>query len=194
MSGHNRTAEIIRAVLNNDEQPPDAEYSPSEHGAQIACTMTPSELRELASAALQQLPASLAISFLEGVCETAEPFLDPDLLYDQFHRGSSVDTSGKIVELLCTECHVIPDEIAAELLRRLASEHMPEAQNRLAFGLWVLFCSETVLVREDKLVGCLVLPIDDQIAHLLVHRPDLTQYARECLVACGRGKLGENPN
>ena len=188
MSGHNLTAEIIRVVLNNDEQPPDPEYSPSEYGAQIAGTMSPSELRELAAVALQQLPASLAISFLEGVCETAEPFLDTDLLYDQIHRGHSVDTSGKIVELLCIQCHVVPDEIAAELLRRLASEQLPETQNRMAFGLWILFCSETMLVRDAKLVGYLVSPIDDRIAELLVHRPDLTQYARECLVACCRRK------
>ena len=181
MSHPDRVSEIIRAVLDWDEQPPDADYSPSEYGEQVGRSMSPSELRELAAAALQGLPASLAISFLEGVCESAPPFLSQDLLYDQIRQGHSVDTAGVVVELLCVVCNVEPDRIAAELLRRLQTETDTETQDRLSYAIWVLFFSECLLIREDRFVGYLVSPIDDEIDELLAHHDGLSKYTRDTL-------------
>ncbi len=176
-------AETIDAVLKCDGDPPDDDYSPAEFAMSIASRMSVSEVRELACAAFNRLPASLAHSFLDGLLSSKAEAMSSNALYAQIGTGRQVDTTSVIVHLLVSRYGITPDDVAVELLRRLEKETAHEVQDRLAYGIWMLFNSETLLLREGKLIGFLVSPVNQSLG-LQLRRNDLSNYAKETLFSC----------
>jgi hypothetical protein len=189
MSETDRIDVIVAAIVRNFDLPPNEEYSTYDFGVVTAATLSESELSDLTCAVLQRTSDCIAMSFLDGALSTRR-IADPSRLYEALQRGYEVKTASGVVELLVTKHHLRPDEVAEELLRRLSLESVAEVQNRLAFGLWSLFCGERFVVADEKTVGYLVSSIDDAIDRQL-DRTDLSPYARDTLRVCrsnqGRG-------
>jgi hypothetical protein len=174
---------VIETILRDDAEPPDENYSPVEFAATLARSLSRDEVRELIRAAIRRLPASLAASILEGVSSFAANALDPQLLFDTISSGRQVESAGAVVQFIVSTFSVAPDDVAAELFRRLDRASESEVQNRYSFGLWTLFCGETLLIAENKVVGHLVSPADEEIGRQLLRR-DFSQYAKEVLREC----------
>jgi len=183
MSKYGGIDAIIQTLLRCDEEPPDEDYSPLDFGATLAQSLSPAGLRDLACAILRRLPSSLASSVLEGLLATSVDMLNPQLMFDEIATGSQLDTGATIVELLVSRFEVAPDDVSAELFRRLLRAHDAAVQDRYAFALWALFCGETVLIKEGKTVGYLVSAALAEIDVQLL-RSDLSEYSKATLRAC----------
>lgn len=175
--------EVVGTVLRYDESPPGADYSPTGFGVAVASRLSDSELRAVTLEALRRLPASLVRSFLDGLLASRAASIGPTALYDSIGTGRQVDTAGVVVHILVQLLGEHPDCVAAELLRRLAAEADSGTQDRLAFGLWVLYNGETLLVREGKTVGFLVERLDCEVRKVIAQRR-ISPYARGTLAAC----------
>jgi hypothetical protein len=174
---------VIETILRDDAEPLDEDYSPVEFAATLARSLSSDHVRELTSAAIRQLPACLADSILEGISSVAMNALDPQLLYDTIPSGRQVDSAGTVVQFIVSKFSLPADDVAAELFRRLHLASESEAQDRYSFAIWMLYCGEMLLIAENKVVGHLVSPAEEEIGRQLL-RGDLSKYARETLRAC----------
>ena len=174
---------LIETILRNAEEPPDEDYSPVDFATMLAQSLSSDEVRELARAATTRLWACLAGNVLEGLSSVAAKTLDPQFLFDSIPSSRQVDSAGKIARFIVSKLAVAPDDVVAELIRRLDQTSDPKVQDRYSFGLWTLFCGETLLIAENKVVGHLVSSADEEIAQQLLRR-DLSQYSRETLREC----------
>lgn len=169
--------EIIDAVLRDDENPPDEDYSPADAATRLSGTLSDADVRSFTFVALRRLPACLASSLLEPLLQSRTHAVDPDTFYDAVVVGRQVDTSHVVVCLLVEVLGISSAEVAATFLSRLDSATDEEVQDRLAYGLWFLRHSAP-LVRGN---------IERQL-----RRADLSPYAIGRLQGCLQSDSSES--
>ena len=91
---------IVAELLAFDECPPDAEYSPFEHGERVGSEISPSEAGILILECWKSLPGTLAASFLEGLLEATNIESLDLILLDSIRSSQEVGSVGAIVNLL----------------------------------------------------------------------------------------------
>lgn len=175
--------DFVRNLLDWDAEPPDAHYSPTLYAASIGRQLAPSDVQRAAELAVRSLPASLASDVLDGLCDSCADAFTPSRAMEWLPYGQVVDSAAAVVRFMMERLSVVPDHALDLLLQRLESERDPQVQDRLAYACWWIVNGETLLVREDKVLGCLFTPVDRRLDQILASRP-LSPYARETLMEC----------
>ena len=177
---------VVRSVLQYDLAPPSGDYSSYDYGVSVGQKLDPEAVVPLIIECLIALPSGLAESFIEGVLEGATvPHLE-DPLIDVVSRVREVSSAGVVVDLLVGQCGVRPTELATRLLTRMRDPTDPNQQNRLAYAVYSTFRRDTgggatpSGSTQEGVLDCLI----EEVAASAT----LTDYARDILNSCRRGK------
>ena len=88
-----------------------------------------------------------------------------------------------VAHIIISHLHVPPDEILDDLFRRISDDRDVSVVDQLAYACWWIVNGETLLLAEDKTVGCLAAPDREQL-ETLIALPHLSDYARKTLAEC----------
>lgn len=177
--------QIVRNVLRDDGDPPSADYSPYDYGAEVAREVNEDSARLLVTESLRVLPGSLAESFLNGVLDHHSITSLKDILLEALPHGREIGSATAVVGFLLNRCHMTRLDLVAWLASEIQRTAEPHAQDLYAFATWLVFGDQKAPPEMNAKGGD-----DGLIQNALVKVPTahLTKYARETLDRC-KGKV-----
>jgi hypothetical protein len=173
--------QVVRNVLRDDGDPPSADYSPYDYGAEVAHKVNEESVPLLITESLQVLPGSLAESFLNGVLDHHSIASLKDSLFEALPRGREIGSATAIVSFLLNRCHMTRLDLVSRLATEIQRTTEAHAQDLYAFAIWLVFGDQksppqmNPKMEDDRLI---------QSTLAKVPTDPLTKYAREILSRC----------
>lgn len=173
--------QFINRLLEWDAEPPSDEYSHADFVASVVRDVP--DVLSFAASAVASLPATLALDVLEAIYDVRPESVSYDVAVDWLTIGPYLRSAAVVVEIMISRLHVPPDDMLDFLFSRIANDRDESSVDQLAYACWWIVNGATLLIADDKTVGCLVTP-DHRQLEALIALPHLSDYARTALAAC----------
>ena len=174
---------FVQQILEWDAEPPNAGYAHFEFVGEIAPTLT--DIPSFADAVVSGLPATLAHSVLEHLHDAAPASFDVQSTSTLISRGHDIGSAASVAQFLISRLAVTPDAMLSRLFDLIRDTTDNRLVDQYSYACWTIVCGETLLLRENKTVGCLT-NVDPSVLDDVLALPHLSDYARETLTECKR--------
>jgi hypothetical protein len=174
---------IIGTFLQFDAAPPSPDYSHYDHAVSIAQRLDAATAASLVVGSIRRLPSTIVATIVDAVIDTVSIPQLGSILFREIAMAHEVSSASTIINIILKHSQEGHKDLANAVISELENAKTPDAQNRLAYALWVI----PGPVNETSDTSVSAGPSKSHLIHMierLLSVDSLTEYARYILTRC----------